>query len=984
MLIQVLERHRYINQSNFRALNFKLMKSLKHYTALSLTLFLSFSFVLSTLKAQTDSQIFVISGNIVDSKKEPIPGVSVNIKGTVSGSVTDIDGKFEFKTKIKFPLILQINSVGFKSKEVEVQSGQKTIDLELETENVLVNEVVVSASKIEESILKSPVAIEKLDIRAIKQAASGSFYDALENVKGVQMLTSSLTFKVPNTRGFNVPNNFRFMQLVDGVDMIASTLGVPLGNAIGPTELDIQSVEITQGSASALYGMNAINGLANLQTKNPFIHQGLSIYQKVGINHIDGIDRSPSALTETAVRYAKAFNNKFAFKLNFSSFQGTDWVANGLTDQNPQNLGTANPNFPELSGDNNPAKDQWSRYGDDRQARQAIVVNNKGKAQSFNVARTGYLEKDLTNPTVKNLKFDGGLFYKINEKVELSYSYRYGLVDGIFQRGNRIQLNDVTVQNHKLELHTNDLTIRGYYISENTGKSYNLNPLAYNLDLNNGTNAVWGAKFKKELQAQLDNSSDLVTAMNQARVVADKGRAEPGTPQFDALKNIIINSNNWDIASAFSTGAPYGGAALLQYSNTYHTDFQYKVSALKWANVLVGADYRRYELIPDGNTFVDFSRPVETRTVADANGSFGENQIYTKYGGFVQVSKAVFNDKIKVTVSGRVDNNPEFSPKFDPRIALVYSPTDKQSLRVSLQDGYRYPSLFEALSFLNNAGVRRVGGLARVNQSLGFLDNSYTLASVDIFTAAVTADVAKGLTSNAAALKNRDFLQIANLPTMSPEKIKSFEAGYKSILLNNTLSVDFDAYYNTYTGFLGQVDVAVPTSEHVGTDGSVTDMLTRSKQNRFRVFTNAKNIYNSYGASLGLNYNIYKSYTISGNVNYNKLSQVDAADIFLTSFNTPDWITNLSVGNREVVKNIGFNVAWHWQNSVYWESTLANGQVPAYSSLDAQVNFSFPKIKSNIKIGGTNVLNNRHIQFAAGPTIGALYFVAWTIDGLLK
>ena len=80
---------------------------------------------LNTLIAQTETQIFAISGKIVNSKKEPIPSVSVNIKGTVSGSVTDIDGKFEFKTKIKFPLIIQINSVGFKNKEVEVQNGQK-------------------------------------------------------------------------------------------------------------------------------------------------------------------------------------------------------------------------------------------------------------------------------------------------------------------------------------------------------------------------------------------------------------------------------------------------------------------------------------------------------------------------------------------------------------------------------------------------------------------------------------------------------------------------------------------------------------------------------------------------------------------------------------------------------------------------------------------------------------------------------------------
>jgi hypothetical protein len=86
------------------------------------------------------------------------------------------------------------------------------------------------------------------------------------------------------------------------------------------------------------------------------------------------------------------------------------------------------------------------------------------------------LEKDLIYPSVRNLKLDGGLFYKLNEKLELSYSYRYGIMDGVFQRGNRIQLKDVAVQNHKVELRGTDLLLRGYVLRENTGKSYNLNP----------------------------------------------------------------------------------------------------------------------------------------------------------------------------------------------------------------------------------------------------------------------------------------------------------------------------------------------------------------------------------------------------------------------------------------------------------------------------------------------------------------------------
>lgn len=948
------------------------------WTVLSLVFFLQID-----LHAQEET--LVVSGKVTDNtdKKEPLPGVSITIKNTISGTISDENGNFSLKTKLKFPFTIVFTSVGFQPREFEVLTVQSKLSIELNTQNILANQVVVSASRVEEKILQSPVAIEKLDIRAMRESPASSFYDALENVKGVQMLTSSLTFKVPNTRGFNVPNNFRFMQLVDGVDMQAATLGVPLGNAIGATELDIASVEVTPGAASALYGMNAINGLANLQTKSSFVYQGLGVYQKIGVNHVDGVDRDPSVLTETAVRYAKAFHNKFAFKVNFSTLQGTDWVPSGLTDQNPQNLATANPRFPELAGDNNPARDQWNRYGDDRQARSAITVNYKGKAETFNVARTGYLEKDLINPTVRNLKFDAGLFYKLNDKLEISYNYRYGIMDGVFQRGNRIQLKDVTVQNHKIELRGADFLVRAYTLIENTGKSYNLNPLAYNLDLSNASNAVWSGKFKTELQAQIDKDMPLATAFQLARIAADKGRAEAGTPQYDALKNKIINSNNWDIAVNIAGAPENGGAALWQKSNTYHLDFQYTISKIKWANVLIGADYRRYEVIPDGNNFVDFGRPVAERMRPLADGSFGDNQIYTKYGGFVQVTKKFFNNKLKFNGSLRVDENPEFSPKANPRVALVYSPVENHNFRASYQNGWRFPALFEAFSFINNASVRRVGGLKRVNEGIGYLDNSYTLASIDLFNAAVNADVAAGKAKNQAALDNRGKLVAANLPEMKPENINSFEIGYKSIVLNNKISVDWDAYYNVYRGFLGQVEVSVPKTDKIGTDAGVIDMLTRAKQDRYRVFTNARNTYRSYGSTIGINYSFYKKYTVSTNINYNDIKTNAVSDIFLTSFNTPKWVTNLSFGNREVVKNIGFNLVARWQDRVYWESTLANGEVPSFYTLDAQFNVRLPKYKTTIKVGGTNILNKRYIQYAGSPTIGALYYVTLTFDNAL-
>ena len=982
--------------------------------------FLIFIFLSANSAKAQDATLIEVSGKVTNQERQPLPDVSVQLKGTVAGTITNKTGDFKLRTKTKLPFTLVFSSIGFQQQEFVVASLGSNLQIALVTQTILGSDVVVTASRVAESILKSPVAIEKLDIRAIKETAAPGFYDALENVKGVQMTTSSLTFKVPNTRGFNIPNNFRFMQLVDGVDMQAATLGVPLGNAIGPTELDIQSVEITPGAASALYGMNAINGMANLLTKSPFTNQGLSIYQKTGVNHVDGIDHDPAILTESAIRFAKAFNNKFAFKINAGYMQGIDWRSNTRLDQNPNNLKSANPGFPALNGDANVAFDGWNKYGDDALAGSNLVsiggLNIDGKTnQTLRVARTGYWETDLVSPKVSNLKFDAALHYRIASNAELSYSYRIGKMDGVFQRGNKIRLDNVTVQNHHLELKGDNYVIRSYVSIENTGNSYNVKPLADNLDLYSGgatdtkTPASWGTKFKTALnQYATDHggaltSDNLAAATQYARQQADASRVKPGTPEFDALKNTITKINNWDIKSGSIPDAPVtGGAALVQKSRLYHTEAQWDLSKYtKVVNLLVGGDARVYEIIPDGNNFVDFSRPIADRNkpvavdgkVPDSS-DFGKNVYYKKFGAFAQVTKTVLDDKLKFFGSIRWDYNPEFKPVFTPRLAAVYTLNQRHNFRFTFQQGYRFPALFEALSYVNNGRVKRVGSLPYINEGLGYLDNSYTQASVINFNAAVSA----AGNSDSAALANRNLLQWANLPKAKPEEITSFEIGYKSILLDNKLVIDIDAYSNTYHGFLGQVQVFVPKGETVGSDAAVLAMLDRNRdataatattaasqgQDRYRVYTNAKNVYHNFGSALGITYVFYKKFTVAGNVNFNKMKANKTDDIFVTGFNTPEWSSNLSFGNREVVKNIGFNITWRWQDAFLWESPLVTGRISAYNTVDAQVSFHLPKAKTTIKLGGSDIFNNRYLQYAGGPTLGALYYAAITLDGLLK
>ena len=208
-----------------------------------------------------------------------------------------------------------------------------------------------------------------------------------------------------------------------------------------------------------------------------------------------------------------------------------------------------------------------------------------------------------------------------------------------------------------------------------------------------------------------------------------------------------------------------------------------------------------------------------------ADGSFGSNIYYKKFGGFVQVTKTLFKDKLKLWGSLRGDYNPEFTAKFTPRLAAVYTVNEKHNFRFTFQQGYRFPALFEALSYVNNGRVKRVGILPVINEGLGYRDNSYTQSSVAAFNAAVKL----AGNTDAAALANRNLLKPGDLPDGRPEGINSFEVGYKSVLFDNKVFIDFDAYTNVYDGFLGQVQVFVPIGETIGSDAAVIAMIDRNR-----------------------------------------------------------------------------------------------------------------------------------------------------------
>jgi outer membrane receptor protein involved in Fe transport len=276
------------------------------------------------------AQSNVINGKVRTGANATLGKLSVTIKGTQIGTTTDDAGNFALNvpSNTKYPFTLVISGVGIASQEVIVKSITDVIDVEVLSTSTLSDEIVVSATRTQTRALESPVTIERIGLNTLRQAPAASYYDVIGNVKGVDLVASSLTFKTVTTRGFAGSGNTRFNQLVDGMDNQAPGLNFSVGSIVGLSELDVESMELLPGASSALYGPGGMNGTLLINSKNPFKYEGFSFQSKVGVMHVDNKHRSSSPYYNFSARWAQKVSDKFAFKFTGEFIQAQDWLAN--------------------------------------------------------------------------------------------------------------------------------------------------------------------------------------------------------------------------------------------------------------------------------------------------------------------------------------------------------------------------------------------------------------------------------------------------------------------------------------------------------------------------------------------------------------------------------------------------------------------------------------------------------------------------------
>ena len=945
-------------------------------------LLLLFCAVNFTLLAQNK-----LSGLVFDEYLEPFPGATITSSEGTS-VISNIDGEFTINVK-KFPVTLNVSSVGFQSEIVEVTSMSDDLNVILKEAFVL-DQVVISASRTPERVMESPVTIERIDGKYIKRTASPNFYESLSNLKGINILGNSFSIKIiTSNRGFGNTLNNRFVQLVDGVDQAVPIFDYSLGNIIGLNELDVKNVEILPGAASALYGANAFNGILLMTSKNPFDDHGVSTYFKSGVTTQE--DRGAYAFYDVGARMAYKFSEHFAAKANIVYTKGEEWHARDYRNTSGQGgriiSGTSHADDVGYDGVN--------IYGDEIGFNLRDIIRsleNRGQllpngqpipagswlnVDNVNVSRVGYREENLLDLDTKTLNFSTDLHFRPwgKNSAEIILGSKLSLSDNLIHASNRYSQRQGFMEQYKLEVKGKNYFVRGYYTENDAGNTMDGRLAGIFIANEWKDHATYFGEYGVAYLASIFTGATNDQAHAFARQVSESGRLEPGTPEYIASLNRAKN-----------TPISEGGAKLIDQTGYYHADANWNLSDyFDFANIQVGGSFRSYALDSQGQVYTDDDGVLRHRL----------------YGVYAQVQKKFNDDRLKLTATARFDKARNFEGKFSPRATLSYAVGERRdhNFRIGFQTAFRNPTSQDQYLGLQLGDRVFLGTVEenltrevtvtpyRSNPAIlatltgeNAFNNSFTAESVDAF----LADVRLGNAPDVSLLEK------AELETIRPETVQSFELGYRGAvdLAGKLFEFDLVGYYNFHEDFLTTKEVFAPFYGDVsnpstpdstpGTEAGTA--VVRNDMLRYVLRTNTNSKIDTYGFAAGFSTKILGGFDFGGSYTFSDF-KVDADNIdFRPSFNTPKHQVKLQLGHERLFKNFGFGVNARWQDEFLYQSRFIEALVEDRLVLDAQLSLGFPKLKSQIKLGGTNLTGKNYTTVPGAGIIGSQYYVSWTIN----
>jgi outer membrane receptor for ferrienterochelin and colicins len=407
-----------------------------------------------TIEQSAPRQVGAVRGRVRTDGGEPVPGATVADPTTSDAVIAEADGSFVLDGLAPGPHRLQVDAPGYGPVTIvaEVRAGEVTrADIVVAQPVMVGEEIVITGTRTPEKRLDSPINVEWVSEKEIQRAAGGSMMSALAGVKGLDFANACLNDQRISARGFTTQFNSRMLMMQDGRLATLPGNGLPQANLMPATPLDLKSIEVVIGPASALYGPNAHTGVVNVMTKTPWDESGGSLLVRAGNQD----------MASGAARVAGTIADDLGWKVNAEYMQATDF----------------RPGRRSIVGDDGVPRSPHF-YGTD--------VAPEGMTAS------PVFEGDLAGGyDIGSVKVDGSLYYKLGREWMAKGTYGFSQSDAFsLTNAGRNHLRDWQVQYQALQLTGPGLYAQVTRTATDAGKSYQLNTLATMVAAMGGVDAL--------------------------------------------------------------------------------------------------------------------------------------------------------------------------------------------------------------------------------------------------------------------------------------------------------------------------------------------------------------------------------------------------------------------------------------------------------------------------------------------------------------
>jgi outer membrane receptor protein involved in Fe transport len=351
------------------------------------------------------------SGKIVEQNSgEEIFNARVVLVELGESTTTDNSGEFEFPNVPDGTYTLRVEGGGLQKLEKQITVNGNTVEsndivASIKTYNVDELEVYSSSRRLQK-LTEAPSAISLITRSDIEQETShGQLGKAFEHLPGVDVVQSGMNDFNINTRGFNNSINRRVLVLVDGIDPSTPLLNLMEWNSLWTSLGDIERMEVVRGPGSALYGMNAYNGVINITTTSP--KDALGTRVEIGGGEFETFRGN--------VRHASEIADNLFFKVSAGgSTQRQVWVNSREFGFNGQPIDGGRLEYAGLAPDRPGARPGFDDITPDYTI--ADMINDNKNA--FNIFGSGRLDYYLDENEVLTLEGGGSKYgneYYVNQ-----------------------------------------------------------------------------------------------------------------------------------------------------------------------------------------------------------------------------------------------------------------------------------------------------------------------------------------------------------------------------------------------------------------------------------------------------------------------------------------------------------------------------------------------------------------------------------------